>query len=166
MPNRSQQHVVRASPRSASEALTWRFHRTRDRKWTWEKVSQPEGLTRCSSTPFDRYEDCVSDARVAGYRPMLAAHNLVTLSLVSNPDPIPAILDLDDESRWSGQERRSSVLRKTVLHPVVERGFDKSANRAELTPRNRTNQLRVDRRGAPVGRPRPAGSSKSKGNRA
>jgi hypothetical protein len=115
--------------------LTWRFHRNAKREWRWECLV-PGSPTR-RSTVFSRYQDCVTDARSAGYQPMLAAANLVPLSFVADPQPLPTVLTLNDDiDLLSDRAKRSSVLKKRVAHPAIERIFGKT--RGPQTATNRT----------------------------
>jgi hypothetical protein len=117
-------------------AVTWRFRRSASREWRWERIHATEDVARQSSSPFESYEDCVADAQAAGYKPMIAAANLVPLCLVSHPQPIPAALNFDVEE-WPGPAKRSTVLKKRVAHPAVERIFGKHHRPAAIPKRTK-----------------------------
>jgi hypothetical protein len=97
----------------------------------------------------------VRDAQAAGYKPMSAPSNLVPLSLVSEPQAIPRVLSFDNPDEWSRLENRSTVLKKRVAHPAVERMFGRT--RSPALTRRRTSPLRAsggtsaDGNGAPAG---------------
>jgi hypothetical protein len=83
----------------------------------------------------------VKDAQTAGYKPMSAASRLVPLSLVSDPQAIPRVLNFDTPDGSSAQENRSTVLKKRVAHPAVERMFGRT--RSPALTRRRTSPLRA-----------------------
>ena len=122
-------------------AVTWRFHRAANHAWRWERIPASHGLAGHSSRTFTRYEDCVSDAQAAGYKPMSAASRLVPLSLVSDAQAVPRARSFDTPDGWSGQENRSTVLKKRVAHPAIERLFGKT--RSPALTRRRTSPLRA-----------------------
>jgi hypothetical protein len=138
----SQPDSTRGVANEAGDAVTWRFHRAANQAWRWEKTAAYYGFARHSSRTFARYEDCVRDAQSAGYKPMKAASNLVPLSLVSDPQAIPRALILDTTDWRSEQENRSTVLKKRVAHPTIERLFGKA--RSPVLTRRRTSPLRTN----------------------
>jgi hypothetical protein len=125
--------------RDASGAVSWRFHRDANRQWRWERIASVEGVARQSASGFVSYEDCVRNAQAEGYKPMALAPNLVPLSLVSDPQAIPQVLNFNVAER-SGQARRSTVLKKRVAHPAIERIFGKG--RGPATTSKRTKEPR------------------------
>jgi hypothetical protein len=137
----AQPDSTRSLANDADDAVTWRFHRAANQAWRWEKTVARYGFAQHSSRTFARYQDCVRDAQSAGYRPMKAASNLVPLSLVADPQPIPRALILDTTNWRSEQENRSTVLKKRVAHPVIERLFGKA--RSPALTRRRTSPLRA-----------------------
>ncbi|MGZ5093504.1 MAG: hypothetical protein ACXWCY_00950 [Burkholderiales bacterium] len=116
-------------------AVSWRFHRNADRQWRWERIPAAEGVTRQSSSGFARYEECVRNAEAAGYKRMAAAPNLVPLCLGSDPQAIPQVLNFDI-AELPGRAKRSTVLKKRVAHPAIERIFGKG--RSPTTTAKRT----------------------------
>ncbi|HEY0338759.1 MAG TPA: hypothetical protein VGC70_15550 [Burkholderiales bacterium] len=121
-------------------AVTWRFYRAANQAWRWERITGPHGFARHSSRTFTRYEDCVRDAQAAGYKPMSAASRLVPLSLVSEPQAVPRVLSFDTAEASAPQENRSTVLKKRVIHPAIERMFGRT--RSPALTRRRTSPLR------------------------
>jgi hypothetical protein len=77
----------------------------------------------------------VNNAETAGYKPMAAGRNLVPLCLVSDPQVIPQVLNFDI-AEWPVQAKRSSVLKKRVAHPAIERIFGRG--RSPTTTAKRT----------------------------
>jgi hypothetical protein len=126
----------RRGGRDDGGAVSWRFHRNANRQWRWERIPSAEGVARQSSSGFVSHEDCVRNAQAAGYKPMAVAPNLVPLSLVSDPQAIPHVLNFNTAER-SGQARRSTVLKKRVAHPAIERIFGKGWSPATTSQRTK-----------------------------
>src|SRR5438128_3096972 len=61
-------------------AVTWRFYRGGDHRWHWQKMMPGEMLQTAPSRAFASYADCVTDARSAGYTPLLSSRKLTPLS--------------------------------------------------------------------------------------
>jgi hypothetical protein len=121
---------------NGSGAVSWRFQRNSNREWRWERIPSAEGVARQSSSGFTSYEDCVGNAQAAGYKPMAVASNLVPLSLVSDPQAIPHLLNFNTAER-SGHVRSSTVLKKRVAHPAIERIFGKGRSPARTAKRTK-----------------------------
>ena len=107
------------------DALTWRFERASDGRWQWHRIDLNHRLTRESGRSFATYEACADDAATAGYKPLLQADHLVPLSLSHEAAPIPRVLALDLDEVSPAHAGRSSVLKKRVAHPSIERIFGK-----------------------------------------
>jgi hypothetical protein len=115
--------------------VKWRFQRAANQRWRWHKIEHDEGVTRHSSASFGSYDECVADAMTAGYKPFPATSNLVALSLVHNPQPIPRILGFGVPEGEIQQANRSMVLKKRVIHPAIERMFGKNRTSAVTSKR-------------------------------
>src|SRR5438067_1905127 len=117
------------------KAVTWRFYRGADHRWRWQKTASRRVLAGEYSRSFPSYADCVTDARTAGYTPLLSARNLVPLSLVHNR--ASNLVPLGDAVLTGGTRKqdRSPVLKKRVLHPAIEGIFGKPRRPVATAPR-------------------------------
>lgn len=130
------------SRKITNDFIKWRFHRTTGSQWRWQKVVAGEAVTHESARSFASYEDCIDDAASAGYKPSIPAGNLVSLSLVRDPQPIPRILGFGISEEKERPANRSTVLKKRVAHPAIERIFGKNRNPA-LTRKRATGHARA-----------------------
>ena len=146
--------------------VTWRFHRDANREWRWERTAAGERVARKASGPFARYEQCVMNAQSMGYKPMAAVSNLVPLSLVSDPQPIPGVLHFDVGEPCAESKARSTVLKKRVAHPAIEKMYSKNSRTPAVTRKREAAHARRGSASMPANRLHPRSHVKSRIGRA
>jgi hypothetical protein len=62
-------------PPAGDETITWRFHRDSNRTWHWRRLHDGD-IVAASHTGFSSYSECVNDAVLNGYKPMISAQGL------------------------------------------------------------------------------------------
>jgi hypothetical protein len=58
---------VRAHP--DEQTVKWRFHRSTDRRWRWQKIAADQTVIE-SRESFASYSECIADAAGEGYKPL------------------------------------------------------------------------------------------------
>jgi hypothetical protein len=70
---------------SDEAAIKWLFHRATDGRWRWQKTSIAQGVIAESARSHASYCDCVSEAKLKGYKEWLAPAKLMPLSFSHVP---------------------------------------------------------------------------------
>jgi hypothetical protein len=51
------------------QTVKWRFHRSVDRRWRWQKIAADQTVIE-SRESFTSYSECIADAAGEGYQPL------------------------------------------------------------------------------------------------
>ena len=148
---------------SIQTAVRWRFYRGDKGLWHWQKIGAGDVLTARSSSAFASLETCEKDAVGAGYRPLAPTAGLMPLSLV-RPAETAAAPQVPNARGLGRTENRSTVLKKRIAHPAIERIF--SGARTTPSTRRRTPAYGRGANAVPAKRSPPGPHGKSRLSRA